>query len=49
MIKDIINLLMMSEHYGISKNIDLAKGMYSMPNSFSDAYKQVKRIIKSKR
>jgi hypothetical protein len=49
MIKDVINLLMMSEYYGISKNIDIAKGMYSIPTSFSEAGKQIKRIVKSKR
>jgi hypothetical protein len=49
MIKDVINLLMLSEYYSISKNVDIAKGIWSIPNSFSDAKKQVKRIIKSKR
>jgi hypothetical protein len=49
MIKDVINLLMMNEYYGISKNVDIAKGIYKIPTSFSDAGKQLKRIVKSKR
>jgi hypothetical protein len=49
MIKDVIKLLMMNEYYGISKNVDIAKGIYKIPTSFSDARKQVKRIVKSKR
>lgn len=49
MIKDTINLLQISEFYGISKKVDIAKGMYSLPYSFREAWKQIKRIIKSKR
>jgi hypothetical protein len=48
MIKDIINLLTMSEYYGVSKKIDIAKGMYKVPSSFKEAGKQLKRIYKSK-
>lgn len=49
MIKDILNILQISDFYGESKRIDIAKGMYSIPYSFDGAWKQIKRIIKSKR
>ena len=49
MIKDIIDLLQHNEYYGISKNIDIAKGYYSIPTSFNGAKKQIIRIWKSKK
>ena len=49
MIKNILDLLQHSNYYGISKNIDIAKGYYAIPNSFDSAKKQLIRIIKSKR
>ena len=49
MIKDTINLLQLSEYYGVSKRVDIAKGIHSFPYSFGEAWKQIKRIIKSKR
>jgi hypothetical protein len=48
MIQNIIDLLNTSEHYGVSKNIDIAKGYYQIPLSFSKAKKQLIRIFKSK-
>lgn len=48
MIKTIIDLLGESEYYGISKEIDRAKGMYSIPYTWKDGRKQIKRIWKSK-
>jgi hypothetical protein len=49
MIKGIIDLLQLDNFYGISKRIDVAKGLYEIPKSFSDGTKQLKRAWKSKR
>jgi hypothetical protein len=49
MVKNIIDLLNTNEFYGVSKNIDIAKGINSIPVSFGDAKKQIKRIWKSKK
>jgi hypothetical protein len=49
MINGIIDLLQLDNFYGISKHIDVAKGMYQIPKSFSDGTKQLKRIWKSKK
>jgi hypothetical protein len=44
MIKDIIDLLAMNEYYGVSRNIDTAKGKYKIPYSWKEARKQLKLI-----
>jgi len=49
MIKNILDLLSLENYYGVSKNIDIAKGYYAIPKSFSDGKKQLKRVIKSKK
>jgi hypothetical protein len=49
MIKNILDLLSLDNYYGVSTNIDIAKGYYSIPKSFSDGKKQLKRVIKSKK
>lgn len=49
MIKNILDLLSLDNYYGVSKNIDIAKGYYQIPKSFSEGKKQLKRVIKSKR
>ena len=49
MIKTIIELLQKDEYFGISKRIDVAKGLYEIPKSFSDGKTKLKRVIKSKR
>ena len=36
MIKSIIDLLAMEDYYGISKNIDIAKGINKRPNNWKD-------------
>lgn len=46
MIKEILNLLMMDNHYGQSETIEIAKGKYELPNSCSKGFNQIKRIIK---
>ena len=44
MIKHLIDLLNTNDYYGVSKNIDIAKGKYAVPYSWKDAIKQIKRI-----
>lgn len=44
MIKNIIDLLVLEDYYGVSRNIDLAKGKYSIPTSVRGGLKQIKRI-----
>jgi hypothetical protein len=46
--KSIIDLLVLSEYYGVSKRIDTAKGMYKLPYSIVEFKKLLKRIWKSK-
>ena len=48
MIKNIIDLLQVSDWYGISHNIDIAKGIYRGCRNFDDVKKQVKRVKESK-
>jgi hypothetical protein len=49
MVKNIIDLLNTNDFYGVSKKIDIAKGIYGIPTSLGDAKKQIKRIWKSKK
>jgi len=46
MIKEILNLLMLDNHYGQSETIEIAKGKYELPNSWSKGFNQIKRLIK---
>jgi hypothetical protein len=48
MIKHIIDLLEVSDWYGISHNIDVAKGMYKAPKDWQETVSVVKRIKESK-
>lgn len=48
MIKDIINLLQISDFYGISKRVDIAKGINSIPHSWKEMLSLWKRQWKSK-
>lgn len=45
MIQQIIALLKVDNFYGISENIDIAKGKYLLSNSFRVNYKQGKREL----
>ena len=49
MIKTVIDLLNFDEFYGISDNIDIAKGKYKYPQTIKEAKQLLKRIWKSKR
>jgi hypothetical protein len=44
MIKNIIDLLAMGEFYGISREVDMAKGKYKIPYSWKEVKQQIKRI-----
>jgi hypothetical protein len=48
MIKQIIDILVMDEFYGVSDDIDTAKGKYQIPSTLSECGKLIKRIWKSK-
>lgn len=48
MVKNIIDLLVLDEYYGVSESVDIAKGKYEYPSSISKATKLLKRIWKSK-
>jgi hypothetical protein len=45
MIKNTIDLLSLKEYYGVSKRMDIAKGLYEMPNNWKDAFRLIKRMI----
>ena len=49
MIKNILDLLQQDNYFGISHNIDIAKGLYSIPKSITDGTTQIKRAWKSKK
>ncbi len=45
MIKNVIDLLAMSDYYGKSKRIDIAKGIYELPNTWKGTWKLIKRML----
>lgn len=49
MFKLIIELLNTDNFYGVSKNIDIAKGLKEIPSTNKDAFIQLKRIVKSRK
>lgn len=42
MIKNIINLLSTNEYYGVSENIDIAKGKYEYPQTWKGLWRWIK-------
>jgi hypothetical protein len=44
MITSIINLLLIEDFYGVSKNIDIAKGRYKIAYNWKNGKEQLKRI-----
>jgi hypothetical protein len=42
----IIELLKLSEFYGCSEAIEIAKGKNELPTTFSKGFKQIKRQVK---
>jgi hypothetical protein len=48
MIKNIIDLLMVREHYGKHESIEIAKGKNELPTDWKKGYNQIKRIWRRK-
>lgn len=46
MLKNIIQLLQLDEHYGVSENIEIAKGKNQLLTTFKQGYRQLKRDLK---
>jgi len=44
MLKNLIDLLVISEYYGVSRSVDTAKGKYKIPYTWVEVKKQLKRI-----
>jgi len=49
MVKELIDLLILDEYYGISKNIDIAKGKHEQPTTWKGIWKHIKRIYYGKK
>lgn len=49
MIQQIIAMLQLDNHYGVSEFVDIAKGKYKLNTSLKKAYKQGKRELINKR
>lgn len=49
MIKNLIDLLNTSEFYGVSENVDIAKGKYEIPLTWKDTWKNIKRRLWQRR
>jgi hypothetical protein len=49
MIKNVIDLLNLGDFYGVSEDIDIAKGKYKYPQTIKEGKLLLKRIWKSKR
>jgi len=45
----VLKLLNIDEFYGVSENIEIAKGKYKMPESWKEGFKQIKRAKNEKR
>jgi hypothetical protein len=43
MIKHILDLLALHEHYGQSETIEIAKGKYKLATTWKQAFEQIKR------
>ena len=46
MLKNILQLLQLHDHYGISENIEIAKGKNELAQSWKTVFKQLKRKAK---
>lgn len=46
MLKEIIDMLQLDDHFGQSENIEIAKGKYELPKTIKTAKRQLKREIK---
>lgn len=41
----IIKLLQLDDFYGVSENIEIAKGKYKLPETLKEGYNKIKRQI----
>jgi hypothetical protein len=48
MLKQILELLALQEHYNQSENIDIAKGKYQLTKTWKQAFEQIKRQWKTR-
>lgn len=48
-LQQIIAMLQLSSHYGVSEAVDIAKGKYKLHTSMKKAIKQAKRELINKR
>ena len=46
MVKQIISLLILNEHYASSEMIEIAKGKYEIPKTWKKGFEQIKREVK---
>jgi hypothetical protein len=46
MIKLILELLSTDDFYGVSENVEIAKGKYKIPTTWSSGFEQIKRVLK---
>ena len=46
MIKDLITLLKLSNYYGESEYIEIAKGRYKLPDNFKELKRSIKRTLR---
>ena len=46
--KNLLQLLSISNFYGESENIDIAKGINEIPKTYKEVIKQAFRIVKNK-
>jgi hypothetical protein len=44
MIQNIIDILQQKDYYGVSKEVDIAKGLYQIPKTVKGGLKQIKRV-----
>ncbi len=45
MIKNIVDMLKLDNHFGISENVEIAKGKYKLESNLKKIYKQEKRKL----
>jgi|TARA_R110002050_G_scaffold70785_1_gene152558 hypothetical protein len=45
MIKNIVDMLKLDDHFGISENVEIAKGKYKLESNLKKIYKQEKRKL----
>ena len=49
MIKNVIELLSLSDYYGVSERIEIAKGKNELPVDWKDTFTKIKRHSKMKK